>query len=656
MKKSILLLVVIVAAMLVVTSCIKPLKPTEATLEITSIVVSDNEATISWKLNTTAEIVSASYTLHVGEAEYESQETSKTVTLAAGTHQVKVEGEIKGKYEATYGQPAVHVESETETVEIMQEYGNTLLINLVEYMTGPAAEGVSLEVFDGETGAFLGSGETDIEGKAEIDLLWLLSPGLLEVREVTVKAEKTGLAPSVLEGLAVPLIPSNELASAGSPLPVDMAINRAMIDPLDGSYPEIEITLLDGNGNEIDPTDVSTNVYLNIEYASDLEYDVWDVLYVGVGYVPWAGVRDFASFGMSKAAFAIPAEIFNGDLPVHVVVYNYNRARLDRVVNLNFTAEKAGPAETSPPTGVWLWSWTSDANVNYYSLPKEINGRKLNLDEETFENLMGAPAEGNIFVQIAWDLPENLAGLVGFNIYRSSDGVNYKKIAFRTALYGFDSGIGIEAGNRYFYKVRSVYADGSESEDSNIASVVPLDIFKVKLLSPANNSTGVSRRPVLKWAPVDKINSNKVPVLGGGLLDESKIAYHYTPWIYDTVQSDYQHLLAVDSEFETFDFSTYGPQQVSVKFLDPFWLGKVMNWIFILNGQAYLYPFDQLEAFKTYEWGLDYAVATYYGYDEDGDGFYDSVAYSTTIDLGYDFDRWVNDADYYNRFTTGGDN
>ena len=35
-------------------------------------------------------------------------------------------------------------------------YGNTLLVSFVEYVTGPVAAGVAVEVFDGESGELIG--------------------------------------------------------------------------------------------------------------------------------------------------------------------------------------------------------------------------------------------------------------------------------------------------------------------------------------------------------------------------------------------------------------------------------------------------------------------------------------------------------------------
>ena len=57
------------------------------------------------------------------------------------------------------------------------------------------------------------------------------------------------------------------------------------------------------------------------------------------------------------------------------------------------------------------------------------------------------------------------------------------------------------------------------------------------------------------------------------------------------------------------------------------------------------YPYDKLEPNKTYEWGMDLAVA----YVVDGD----SAAYSIAVDYGYGYDYFGVEADIFNTFTTG---
>ena len=135
------------------------------------------------------------------------------------------------------------------------------------------------------------------------------------------------------------------------------------------------------------------------------------------------------------------------------------------------------------------------------------------------------------------------------------------------------------------------------------------------------------------------------------VIPDSSITYYYLIWIYDTNQSECYYLPMVDSV--SGGFETTGATQVSVTYGDASWQANSLMWIYIgEDSNSYPAP-EALEAYKTYEWGMDYAVAEYIGDDDDGDGYADVVQRSITADLNYGFDRWTNEDEYYNRFTTG---
>ena len=326
---------------------------------------------------------------------------------------------------------------------------------------------------------------------------------------------------------------------------------------------------------------------------------------------------------------------------MHVVVYTVNDTRVDKIVYLTIDRTPPEVTERIAPTGLWYAGWTSDADVEYYSLPspiKQILEEKL--PKEMIKELKGYKPEHNIpetniFVQLAWTHAPN-TNRAGYNIYRSTDGENWEKVAFTTSYYRFDKGFDLEPGKKYYYTVRTVYVDGTESENSNVVEVIPLDLFKVKLISPADNQTNVSRTPTFRWKPVNWIDQTSEPHIGGEFIGDEEIYFVYqgSPWIYDTTLSE-QHIF-YDSMILTF-----GPQEVILPF-DPI---SDSDWVRILPNESQIQQTEPLEKFKTYEWGLDCAVAYY----ETVDGYW----ISSTIDLGYDWDRWTNEADYYNRFTTG---
>jgi len=367
-------------------------------------------------------------------------------------------------------------------------------------------------------------------------------------------------------------------------------------------------------------------------------------MYIGLDYVPSAVARDISAFNTEEYTTMMSLSRFDGvTVPMHVVVYTVNDTRVDKIVYLTIDRTPPEVTERVAPTGLWYVGWTSDADVEYYSLPnpiKQILEEKLT--KEMIQELKNYKPEHNIpetniFVQLAWTHAP-ATNMAGYNVYRSRDGENWEKIAFTTFNYRFDKGFDLEPGKKYYYTVRTVYVDGTESENSNVVEVIPLDLFKVKLISPADNETDVSRTPTFRWKPVDWRDWTSTPHIGGDLIDNDDIYFIYegSPRIYDTALSE-QHIYYNNSIF------TQGPQQVSLPF-DP----TTGLWKRIYPDGSKDVQAEPLEKFKTYEWGLDLAAAYY----ETDDGLW----ISATIDYGYGYHwnpRLINEADYFNRFTTG---
>lgn len=204
-----------------------------------------------------------------------------------------------------------------------------------------------------------------------------------------------------------------------------------------------------------------------------------------------------------------------------------------------------------------------------------------------------------------------------------------------TSTYCFDKGYDLNPGSTYFYQVKALYTDGVESGGVETDEVVPLDIWNVKLMTPADDATGVSRMPTFTWKPVISVTNSGTPHIGGAGVADSDILYvFYGPWMYDQAVSD-QYIIY------DYVFQNWGPAQQSVAFL-----GGSGTWIRVYPDSSTDPQTDALEKMKTYEWGLDLASAVSWTGAS-------NMWYSTTIDYGYGLDRWSNPADKYNRFTTG---
>ncbi|WP_041075994.1 carboxypeptidase regulatory-like domain-containing protein [Thermotoga caldifontis] len=492
---------------------------------------------------------------------------------------------------------------------------NLSIVKVLDFTTGKATVGATVDILQNSDVVI--STTTDENGHAK----FYLPDGRYDV-----KITGEGRATSVVQNYDPSILRTIETLS-----------RRAMTDY--DVVPHVTVELFTPQGAPIPDPEATTLTFDSVK-VKVTSSEVMYVMYIGLDYVPSAVARDAIALDTYEFTTTLSLTRFdNVTVPMHVVVYTPNDTRVDKIVYL--TIDRTPPEVTAryAPTGLWYAGWTSDADVEYYSLPspiKQILEEKL--PKEMIEELKGYKPEHNIpetniFVQLAWEHAPS-TNRAGYNIYRSTDGENWEKVAFTTSYFRFDKGFDLEPGKKYYYTVRTVYVDGTESENSNVVEVVPLDLFKVKLISPADNETNVSRTPTFVWKPVDWRDWTSTPHIGGNEIPDEEITFvYYGPWIYDTAVSD-QHIF-----YDAFTY-TEGPQLVSLPF-DP----TSGSWIRIYPDYSYDYQLDPLEKFKTYEWGLDIAVA-YYETD-------DGIWFSATIDYYREFDRWVNDADHFNRFTTG---
>lgn len=495
--------------------------------------------------------------------------------------------------------------------------GNLATIKVVEFTTGPAAVGVNVEVYQGDT--LIISDITDENGHAK----FYLPDGRYDI-----KITGENKATSVIYNYDPVIIPEIETLS-----------RRAMTD--NDKIPNLQITVT-AYPDLVLPDPEATTItadYIRLTVRSDV---VMDVAYVGLGLVPSATGRDAINLDSYEFTTGwLDLRRFNNTtVPLHVVVYTPNDTRVNKIIYL--TINRSSVPEVTvrvPPTGLRYTGWTSDVNIAFYSLPRPVKDILFKgMPKEMMNELENYKPEHNIkdtnmLVQLTWTHAP-ATHRAGYNVYRSTDGETWQKIAFTIGNSAFDKSVDLMPGQKYYYTVRTVYRDGTESDNSNIIEVIPLDLFKVKLISPADNETNVSRTPTFVWKPVDWRDWTSTPKIGGNLIPDQDITYaYYGPWIYDTAVSD-QHIFYDDFIF------TPGPQQVFVTF-DPY----SGNWKRIYPDGSLVPQTEPLEKYKTYEWGLDIAAARYVTAD--------GTWISATIDYYREWDRWTNRADYFNRFTTG---
>jgi hypothetical protein len=316
-----------------------------------------------------------------------------------------------------------------------------------------------------------------------------------------------------------------------------------------------------------------------------------------------------------------------------------------------------------------LYSFTRRMGVGYYS---DIRGNSLQKDlskrtELTFEKTKltlnanqarTAPENSNLWVDIYWldyDSAEYLSSLVpsifgfdplpfdvtqekpdGYNVYRSFDENNWEKIGYKSSdsipeyqnesyliqfsnYYGFDlfemgyvpqkyltpmftdKSAELEPGKRVFYAVTPVYGN-AEGDATLLGSVVPLDRFNINMISPSDEKTNVSRNPVFKWEPTKDLGED--------------VYYAYNIFVYDWVQADNGLMIPVndpEDAYQSFGYEIIRDNASPVSFQ---FTGNESNvegckwyWFSPYTLDTELYGNNELEANKTYEWGINVAYA-----------------------------------------------
>lgn len=511
-----------------------------------------------------------------------------------------------------------------------------LRVYVAQYNSGPAVEGATIIVRDHETGEEVLQSTTDEEGKVVLNVSEL-------PEKIDIEAEKSGYALSKIVGIKV-------VSARTKPVEMQLRVAALNPDPSSQEYPTVQVELLDMNGEPLtEPATETFQVHVAVESENHVS-----VIYCSLGKVPGSsffGPRSIAS-DTNEATFTIFTTGWNGETELNIVVYDYNDNRVHVVEYVDITQGGEEPEYVFLPVPpallgyVNLVAYTRNDALEFYSAKNILNKRdqemaKIHSNSITKDlgtKLTAAPEGSNLFVEVTWLDYDTLYyyGLLGplaeepdgYNIYRSFDGVRYQKIGFVSSGYNFyDSSPQLAPGKETWYAVSSVYGS-YESEKVYLGSVVPLDSFRVNLIEPEDGETEVSRQPTFSWQPTKLL-----------ITPESTVDYYYTIAIYDAIQSDGNIMVPVyEKDGQLYLQEWYAPddRMIQAKFDD-------YQWYYLGLG---LSPYDKLEAYKTYDWGVDYAIAI----SEDRD----SQSFSISIDYGWGIDPIdVVLPEKHNEFTTG---
>ncbi|KAF2956125.1 hypothetical protein [Marinitoga sp. 38H-ov] len=567
------------------------------------------------------------------------------------TDTTKTSYDVNTEYNKRYYWKVV-AKDDSKSIEsdVFEFWTKGLELNILQYFSGGVVENAKVEFFNNNE--IIGELMSDENGYVDFNY-----PNMPEV--IDIKITKEGNAITKIENVKPELL-------FGKPL---TAFNRTAVINTDLNQ---ELNDLVVNFYTLDGTPISSNDKISDDFTAEVIVNENDNHH----YITYTPKFDFnrvergLTVESTKSIFTINIDsVQNGLNILHTLAYDHNENIVYRLDYVNI--ERTLSTLPSTPYNV------VPANVENLGLPNIISftrrrGVSYYSENNIDRGLYAAPKDSNLIIDLYWidfDSIDKLnAALVtppelpdttetekpdGYNVYRSFDGINYEKIGYVTSSYvkermylsalyqllGYpnsylkplfsDYSAELEVGKEVWYAVSSVY-DNVETEKTVLGSVIPLDTFNIILENPTDDSTGVSRNVEFKWKP-DKTLSG-----------EGTVTYNYGIFVYDWNQADNGLMIPVENVESTNAYgdiiSVENSNSVSIKFTgntaDPDY-GK--KW-YLFNPYSLtkeLYPYDKLEAGKSYNWGINIAYA------ETLDN--DSRALSIAADFRYRDKAWFID-------------
>ena len=293
------------------------------------------------------------------------------------------------------------------------------------------------------------------------------------------------------------------------------------------------------------------------------------LIYAAFGKMPGASwltaPREVFSGTYSTGTFTLdPAEYgVSGETTIEIVVYDQNDNRTHVIYRVYVQ-----PAET--PATVAAPSYTTVPLARAVTLSKQVAFMSL--------EPQAAPAGANIYVELRWAKSPDDPDITGYRIYRKLAGEADFRLIYTVGATGADTytyrdgSPDLKVGVQATYRI-TAYKGEAES-DYIEASTTPLPPWEVRLLEPADESTGVSLTPTFRWEPS--------PVVG--------TVQRYRLWLWDAVHgwglwlvSDFLQNVTACTWSELYVYRSGIPTSGT--------------------------PWERLQPNRTYEWYLDYAVA-----------------------------------------------
>ncbi|MBB6098940.1 uncharacterized protein YdeI (BOF family) [Deinobacterium chartae] len=306
-------------------------------------------------------------------------------------------------------------------------------------------------------------------------------------------------------------------------------LQRSFDPQLPSTPPTVTTTLQDGTSVAGDLKFKFTTQTARPEVNGPLSAIVSiDRAYGNSGYLGAGSVRKIVQpTGDDEVTFAAQELAgYTGDVRVHIQVYDFNgnRTHLIRTVKLSDVAGKTvgapqevtataitfgstgvfGALSVSPKVASELKAFARGGGLNALRasgvFSQAAAGSKDVLQPQA------APSGTVLWTDVAFSYSGETP--TRFELWRSFDGMNFERV--RSAAPGSivvnaaegeyvfrDTSSRLRPGVETHYKVRAV---GSNTADSEVDSVTPLDRYQVTPLTPADRAVDVSVDPVFRWS------------------------------------------------------------------------------------------------------------------------------------------------------------
>ncbi|RDI95175.1 carboxypeptidase regulatory-like domain-containing protein [Meiothermus sp. QL-1] len=371
-----------------------------------------------------------------------------------------------------------------------------------EYAGGPVA-GSTLKLY--KNGNLVGTTLSGADGSFSFGTL---APGTYRL-----EAQKPGMAGSVLEGIRVPemasvtLIQRQAFDANASTTPPTLLITQDGTQPLEG-------------GTFTNAIPFRVQVDTSKDYVRPMR-----LIYVALGRTPGAtfitnsatwtrqafsNVEDTGNRTLSGANVAGFGSTSGEAVYVEVVAYDFNLNRSHYLIPITFKNTSPNQNNTvSAPTGVAATAITLGEAVGFYSVKSpttlKVPVAKGMMGELTLDP-QAAPEGSNLYVEVRWCYTATAVPFA-FDIERSTDGTNWNRVGtvggarssscdtnnpLNRPFFFRDASPDLTPGQTYYYRV---VARGANQAPSAPSATTPLPPFFAPLLSPADESVGVSRTP-----------------------------------------------------------------------------------------------------------------------------------------------------------------